>query len=66
MDIYHLKPTEDDWELIREGTEKPVASFDGRQVAILASKALIASLGGTLKIYRPDETIEEILTWPPK
>ncbi|HWB02751.1 MAG TPA: hypothetical protein VG796_06970 [Verrucomicrobiales bacterium] len=64
MNTYHLKATEDDWELIREGTQKPVALFDGKGIAEPASIALVQSLGGTLKIYGPDDRVERVLRWP--
>ncbi|HWB02746.1 MAG TPA: hypothetical protein VG796_06945 [Verrucomicrobiales bacterium] len=61
---YHLKPTADEWKLLKEGVAKPIGSFGNELMAESAAIEYVKAHGGTLKILGDDEAVRLVLRLP--
>lgn len=65
MDNFHLLPNGDAWNLTPEGSNRPLATFATKAEALASAARLLEQEGGgSLRIHRPDGSIEEERTYP--
>jgi hypothetical protein len=60
MKTYHLKPDGDDWMLMEDGVERPLAAFSSKRVALNAARDLTDQRKVRLVVFRDDGTVEEV------
>jgi hypothetical protein len=59
MKTFHLKPDGDEWLLLKEGAEKPVAAFSSKWLALPVAVDLVLERNARLLILRADGTVKE-------
>lgn len=63
MNIYHLTPKGNQWELAEEG-DGSLALFETKKEALEVSRRTVEKITGSLKIHKADGTIEEERIYP--
>lgn len=64
MQNYHLLPDGDRWIVTREGPRAPVFSYGSRRTAVEQITEFLSGREASLKIHKPDGTIDEERTFP--
>ena len=59
MQKYHLLPDGEKWTVTREGPHAPIARFASKRVAVERVAEFLCHREASLKIHKPDGTVEE-------
>jgi hypothetical protein len=64
MDNYHLTNKNGEWNLKKEGSNRAVKKFDTKEQGRDYSTDYVRQQGGSLKIHKLDNSIQEERTYP--
>lgn len=64
MDRYDLVHENDQWKLKKEGGKRALSTFDTKAEGLKESSSYVRSHGGSLRIRREDNQIQEERTYP--
>lgn len=64
MQSYHLRHSQHQWDLIKEGAERPAFTTPTKSEAIAILDKFMAGKTGSVKIHKMDGSFEEERTYP--
>jgi len=64
MFTLHKDPKSEMWRLEKEGSDRPTATYESKSDALKQLKADVGPEGGSVRIRKADNTVEEERTYP--
>ncbi|UAW98682.1 DUF2188 domain-containing protein [Halopseudomonas nanhaiensis] len=64
MQNYHVTPTDNGWQLIKEGASRPARRAQTKKEMLTLMKEFMEGKTGSVKIHLQDGSIQEERTYP--